>query len=161
MARIIVSILLLLTSSCTFCEKDTFKIYYMPINARFYGVPYPEEVERKGLHLEMTSCAITKLFNKIDKGNPIALAKEFTPDLRIEIIRNRDGKVAWITTNKIVLIEGREYNINDDHSRAIYRPWNIYEWKRYDISNKVVNNAIDDIASFAKKRYKKWQDFDL
>jgi hypothetical protein len=104
--------LLLSNSFAMSCKGDTFKIYYVPVEAQFYVPLTPEDIEKNGDQLMIKSCAISKLFDALKKNNfDIADNDDFT-GLRIKIINMSDGKELYITTEKNIITENRRYKID-------------------------------------------------
>ena len=94
------------------CKGDKFKIYYIPIDAQFYIPLTPEDIEKNGEQLIISSCEISKLFDVIKKDNFDVPDKDDLSGLRIKIINMSDGKELYITTEKNIITENKKYRID-------------------------------------------------
>ena len=119
----------LFLSMCIAYECDTFKIYYYPLDLQVYIPLTPEGIEKGGLQIELTSCALTELFQNVNNRNVGLIKSADDMNLRIKIISNKDGKVVYITTQKRILSEGNKYNID----------------------KKIVNVVLDEIITASKE----------
>ena len=105
-------VVFLLTTWAMPCNGDSFKIYYIPIEAQFYIPLTPEDIEKNGEQLIIKSCEISKLFDAIKKDKfDVADNDDFT-GLRIKIINMTDGKELYITTEKNLVTGNRKYKID-------------------------------------------------
>jgi len=120
--------------SCAQCEQ--FKVYYVPLEANFFGPPTPEVIERIGTEIQLSSCKLEELYDICEKSQlGMHRDNEFMM-IRIKIIRVKDGKTLYISQNKQILSDnGRLYNID----------------------TKLVERALEDITSHISIKDKEWR----
>jgi hypothetical protein len=110
---IVISVLVVSTWAMS-CNGDKFKIYYIPIDAQFYVPLTPEDIEKNGKQLIISSCEISKLFDVIKKDNFDVPDKDDLSGLRIRIVNMSDGKELYITTEKNLIMENKKYKIDKE-----------------------------------------------
>jgi len=98
------------------CEQrkayETYKVYYVPFDIHFYGALEADRIEKESYFIfETTSPVIDKLYSVVSSGAAAAQKADDVMDLRIKLLRPRDGKAVYIDTKNDVISDGQTYAV--------------------------------------------------